>query len=324
MSSDNLERRDEMLFARADVTTDNSPGALQLEKISSSLESKFPELTFTLGRALDNGKQVLVVSQRVLTPLPPFGYTSHIQVTILEDCTYRIHVLLRTLEDGTVSDETEVCALLKKVCNPSYKFCPGIEWAHYHEHYFEVIRFHPKSVHRTEAPFYRVDSVDCKLWFEVPANAPLTAKSSAEVTCSACKRLISNLDWQLKRTTDESPSVKVKRQAASSRARLTYMSPASQVKRKQNAMMEWGLDKRKLTRYENTEITLSEEQDTQMCDVMDQVAVDDLQRIFEEGESHGVGNKLKEIWTMDKRQQLESFQKDQARNGKSFHSKTIV
>ena len=76
--------------------------------------------------------------------------------------------------------------------------------------------------------------------------------------------------------------------------------------------MEWSPDKRKLAQYEKTEITLSEEQYTQMCgvmDVVDQVAVDDLQRIFEEGETHGVGNKLKEIWTMDKRQQLESFQK---------------
>jgi len=59
---------------------------------------------------------------------------------------------------------------------------------------------------------------------------------------------------------------------------------------------------------------LSKEQHTQMCDVMDvvdQVAVDELQYIFEEGEMHGVSDKLKEIWTMDKRQQLGSFQKDQ-------------
>ena len=30
------------------------------------------------------------------------------------------------LEDGTISDEAEVYALLKKVCNPSYKFCQGL------------------------------------------------------------------------------------------------------------------------------------------------------------------------------------------------------
>ena len=35
--------------------------------------------------------------------------------------------------------------------------------------------------------------------------------------------------------------------------------------------MEQGLDKRKLAQYEKTEITLSEEQHTQMCGVMDVV-----------------------------------------------------
>ena len=122
--------------------------------------------------------------------------------------------------------------------------------------------------------------------------------------CSACKRLITYLDRQLKHASSESPSRKHKRQAASLKVRLTYMPPASQVKRKQNATLKQGLDKRKLARYENTEITLSEEQHTQMCDIMDvmgQVAVDELQRIFEEGETHGVSNKLKENWTLDKR-----------------------
>ena len=147
---------------RADAATDKNRGVLQLEKISSSLESKFPELSFTLGHAQDNDKQVLVVSQRVLAFMPPFGYTSRIWLTI-QDGRYGVHMLLWMLEDGSVSDEAEVYALLKKVYNPSYKFCPGIEWAHYHEHYFEVICFHSKSVRRTEAPFYRVDSVDCKL-----------------------------------------------------------------------------------------------------------------------------------------------------------------
>ena len=66
--SNNLVR-DKTDSARADAATDKNGGALQLEKISSSLESKFPELSFTLGRALDNDKQVLVVSQRVLASI---------------------------------------------------------------------------------------------------------------------------------------------------------------------------------------------------------------------------------------------------------------
>ena len=51
-----------------------------------------------------------------------------------------------------------------------------------------------------------------------------------------------------------------------------------------------------------------------MYDVMsiiDGTVGDDLQKIFEEG---GVRSKLKEIWMTDKRQNLEQFQEDQAKN----------
>jgi len=44
------------------------------------------------------------------------------------------------------------------------------------------------------------------MWFELPMNASLTDKSSAEARYSACGRLFSNLEWQLKRTAEESPS----------------------------------------------------------------------------------------------------------------------
>ena len=173
---------------------DKNTSVLQLEKIIASLESKFPELAFTLGHVLGHCEKILVVTQRALAFMPPFGYTSCVQVTIGKDCSYRIHVLLRELECSTVTDEGKLHALLKKIFNVSSKFCPGIEWKHYHEHYFDVIRFHPKSLHRTEAPFYCIDSVNCKLLFEVPQNAPLTVKSCAEVTCSAYKQLVSDLD----------------------------------------------------------------------------------------------------------------------------------
>jgi len=52
-------------------------------------------------------------------------------------------------------------------------------------------------------------------------------------------------------------------------------------------------------------VTLTEEQHSQMCCVMnaiDQVATDDLQCIFEEGEAHG---ELREMWTTDKTEQKE-------------------
>ena len=298
--------------------------ALQLEQVCTVEEAKFPELQFSRGYALDSNKQILVVTQCQLAYHPPFGYVSRARIIFQEDGSYKMHILMLELENGVVRDQSEVHELLKRFgVTSTYKFCAGIEWSYYHEHYFEAIRFDIKSVRRTEAPFYRIDSVNCKMWFELPSNASVAAKNSADATCSACKRLSSDLEWQSKRTATESPSRKSKRQAASSRARLTYMSPASQLKRKQNALMERGIDKRKLAKYENTEITLADEQHTQMCDVMNAIdgeAVDDLQKIFEEGESHGVGSKLKEIWTTDRRQRIQQFQQDQARNGKPYSS----
>lgn len=80
--------------------------------------------------------------------------------------------------------------------------------------------------------------------------------------------------------------------------------------------MECGIDKRKLAKYENTEITLADEQHTQMCDVINAIDGEAVDDFFEEGESHGVGSKLKEIWTTDRRQRIKQFQQYQARNGK--------
>ena len=69
--------------------------------IITSLESKFPELAFTLGHMLSHCEKILVVTQRVLAFMPPFRYTSRIKFTIGEDCCYRVCVLFRELECGT-------------------------------------------------------------------------------------------------------------------------------------------------------------------------------------------------------------------------------
>ena len=314
--------REDTSSSTTSLEAEVDPSVLQLEHVLSIDESKFPDLVFALGHTSDTKKPILVVTQRRPSYHPPFGYTSRVHIAIQQDCTYQVHILMRKLEGGTVKNEGDVHRLLERFSSASlYKFCPGIDWTHYQEHYLKVIRFHLKSARCTEAPFYRVDSVNCQLWFELPSNARLADKALAEVLCSACKRLVSNLNWQLHRTKKESPARKIKRQAVSSRARLTYMSPCSQLKRKQHASMERGMNKCKLARYEATEVTLAEEQHTQMSSVMDaidQVATDELQCIFEEGEAHGVGGKLREIWTTDKREQKEQFQKDQEKNGKYF------
>ena len=138
---------------------------------------------------------------------------------------------MRVWESGELDGQDSIHLLCSKfVANTEYKFCPGLDPEEYHKDYFEKIRFHIKSVYQTTTPFHRVDSVNCAMWFLLAPNVTLAEKKSKEARCQACKRLITDLNCQLRRTLKESPTRKLKRQAASSRARLSYMSPTSQLR----------------------------------------------------------------------------------------------
>ena len=292
-------------------------GALQLETICRASEGRFPELAFVLGHTGSDKAQTLTITQRELHCHPPFGHTSRIHIVFTGN-DYTVNILGLPFLSGTVHSDTDVYNLCEMFSDQSlYKFCPGIDFNQYKEHYHRVIRYHLKSVRQCTAPFKRVDSVNCKLCFTLPANAPLSEKFSKEVLCPACRKLKLNLDWQRKRTASESPSRKIKRQAASSKAKLTYMSPASQLKRKQNVLMERNSDKRKLSKYQATEVTLSEEQHEEMSTVVNRIeemSKDELEKVLAEGDAHGVGAQIREIWATDRREQSEQFSEDQARN----------
>ena len=85
------------------------------------------------------------------------------------------------------------------------------------------------------------------MWFPLVKIASKERRDTSEVLCAKCVRLRCDLDYQVK---NESPSKKP--QDASSHARLTYMSPASQHKHDQNQRMERKIQKRKLRKYEYT------------------------------------------------------------------------
>lgn len=143
-------------------------------------------------------------------------------------------------------------------------------------------------------------------------------KAAAEVRCSACKRLITDLNCQRKRTLSESPDRKLKRQETSSRARLTYMSPNSRLKRQKNARSSRSNDKKRIAKLNSGDINieLSEEQHTEMCDITSMIAEDrneELAKLFSESDVHGVGDMIRDIWKTDIKKQ-NKFMNDQAHN----------
>jgi len=72
--------------------------------------------------------------------------------------------------------------------------------------------------------------VACAHWYKLPSNAPLADKFAKEEMYPSCKAIKDHLNSQRKITMPESPSKKIKRQAPSSKAKLSYMSPANQYK----------------------------------------------------------------------------------------------
>ena len=291
-----------------------------LKDIQSNVSVLYQEFSFVMSRvSIEAGGIQLPVL--IITPLqvfvhPPLGITPRIQIKV-QYKVYSVHVLMRLWKResyDTSEDVASLCKLIGK--NTNFKFCPGISYEHYMAEYYEKIRFHIKSVRLTEFPFTRVDSVNCKLLFQLAHNATAEEKSSAEVKCYPCKRLVSDLERQKRRTSEETPTRKTKRQDPSSRARLSYMSPDSRAKRRKLAQYERTSNIRKLAKYEENEIDLDDEQNDEMCAIMEKMGDTDLQTLYDEGDKHGVGDILKEIWATDLNRQKKEFSHDQATNCK--------
>jgi len=284
-------------------------------EVCENLARHFQDLCFV--KAYDSaGNSMVVVTQRTLMFHPPMGFTSRIRITI-RGFKYEVSVMMKKIESGdlqSIADIQEVCSKFSAESN--YKFCPGIDPQYYKSHYLEAIRFNIKSVRQTVEPFARVDSVNCRWWFQLASNATSEEKSAKEVLCSACKRLVTDLNCQRRRTLAESPERKLKRQSASSRAKLSGMSPYSQQKRQSNAQSKRTNMKRKLKKLDETDVTLNDEQHEEMCSIVHGISDEELGKVFLEGSEHGVGELMKEIWYTDSKRQRQQFLQDQSKNGK--------
>ena len=56
-----------------------------------------------------------------------------------------------------------------------------------------------------------------------------------------------------------------------------------------------------------------------MCAIVEAVQPDELEKLFQEGDQHNVGNLMKNIWYTDKDRQRKEFANDQLRNGKGYY-----
>ena len=287
-----------------------------LKDLHDTLSGRFLELLFSMARSTTEDSRrtpYLLITQRTLHYHPPYGMISRVQVSVLFK-TYSVHVMMRLWRKEvfeSVDDLADICKMIGN--NSQHKFCPGIEMGHYMSEYHKIIRYHIKSVRLTEFPFHRVDSQKCQLLFELSHNATATEKVSSELRCYPCKRLITDLEHQKRKTSAETPTRKIKRQRPSSKAKLSCMSPASRARRKRLAQYERTNHIRKLNSFEDSEVMLNDDQNEEMCSIVRSIGNDELEQLCLEGEKHGVGKIMKDIWLTDAQQGKQEFFEDQAK-----------
>ena len=263
-----------MATPRAAPSTVTVDSALLVSASTSSLdlirESFEKEEGYAVALCNFNEEPCLVIHHRQLYDHPPLGPTSRCRIVIRINGEYIAYVLLREVERGSILESP--VKLVKDLCSKysvysaTHKFCPGVTGLY--QQYKEVIRFDIKGLRQTTTPFLRVESVSCELWHKLPSNASREQREAEVLLCRQCVRLKCNLERQARRTQEESPSKRIKRQCSSSRARVSYMSPQSQMKRKQNAKMKRDNNIRKIHQSVCGEVPLDTDQNDEMCDIM--------------------------------------------------------
>jgi len=153
---------------------------------------------------------------------------------IHQTITYDVQILFTSIQSGEVNDSqqiVEVCFMITR--DSEFKFCPGLDEKRYYEDYHSPIGYHLKSVRLWDRPFKRIDSCNCLLWYKIAKNTSLEDKAALVVQCKACKCLYSDLEWQIFRSADVSPSKKAKRLLPSSTFPLKFLSPKSVAKERE-------------------------------------------------------------------------------------------
>ena len=312
--SENLDNR--AVELESDEIIANVPPLSHFHQI---VVDKFPDLKSTMLEVSDR-KSVLEITHRTVHHHPPAGYVYRVRIVLFvssneEKYCYDIQALLVSVKVGAVSTDrgfVELCNGL--LHSKGFVFCPGIGYQEYHDNYYSVIRFHSKQVNLTNSPFKRVDSKGCLCWYQLPKNATLLEKSSDKVLCSPCKRLVSDLECQKRKSILVSPRKRSERQLASSNYPTKYLSPASVKKRIENAQVERSKDKALLANFSKLDVTLDDFQHDEMCRITAELEnnhKDQLEDIYKEAGNSG--DAVKDIWRADK--ERADFYKDQMKNG---------
>ena len=239
---------------------------------------------------------------------------------------YKFQVFIhRTLSDGKIDLEDTVA--VERVIETlrvqsGFVMCPGIGD---YDAIFSDIRIQLSNVREELWPWRHVSAAKCKLWHKPRGQLELTEDSSLGMrdVCAECKLVRRQMLVVRDKRKSLNETDREERQQASSKIRLSFLSPESQKARHSNVRRERKNFRRIAERMiRRTSMTVNQDQNSELvklinCIESSKEGQEDLANVFEEADKHksGSGAILREMWQMEK----EAFFKDQQRNGELNH-----
>lgn len=235
---------------------------------------------------------------------------------------YKFQVFIyQTLEEGTVDlrDKAAVESVIDKLrVESGFVMCPGL--VDYNA-IMSDIRFQPSNVKVEVWPWRRASAVKCKLW-----HKPRKQQSSDqegmpdESMCAECRFVRRRMLVLRENRKSMDETERLQRQQASSKVRLSALSPESQKARQDNVRRKRKNFRRVAERMiARMSFRVNEQQNSELVKLIDCIesskeGQEGLRKVFEEAENNkpGTGKVLGEMWHMEK----EAFFKDQRKNGK--------
>lgn len=192
--------------------------------------------------------------------------------------------------------------------------CPGI--SHY-DAIFPDIHIQPSNVKEELWPWRHISARKCKLWHKL---RKLDLPDEMRDICSEFRLARRQMLVVCDRRTSLLEEERIERQQASSKVRLSFLSPESQKVRHENVRKEGKnfqrIEERMISR---TSVTVKQQQNSELVKLVQSIesckeGQEGLAKVLEEVDNHkpGTGVVIREMWQMEK----ESFFKDQAQNGK--------
>ena len=244
-----------------------------------------------------------------------FGPTGH----------YKFQVFIyHTFEEGTIDlrDKAAVKSVIDKLrVESGFVMCPGL--ADY-DALMSDIRFQPSNVKVELWPWRRASAVKCKLWHKPRKQQSLACDQEQEEMpddnmCRECRFVRRRMLVLRGNRISMDENERLQRKQASSKVRLSVLSPESQKARQDNVRRERKNFRRVAERMiKRTSFTVNEQQNSELVKLIECLesskrGQEELTKVFEEAENHkpGTGKVLSEMWQMEK----EAFFKDQRNNG---------